>query len=92
MILVKAVFLREDTRGQLNCCKKVALTRMRIAEEDKFLLRGNKLKCCFPVDSSPNIQSDIKQRLGCKSYHACKLVTAVYSFLNNLRQFLSRIL
>lgn len=92
MVWVKAVFLREDTRGQLNCCEKAALTRMRIAEEGRFLLRGNKLKCCFPVDSSPNIQSDINQRLGCKSYRACKLVTVVYSFLNNLRQFLSRVL
>lgn len=92
VVWVQAVFLREDTRGQLNCCKKAALTCVRISEEGRFLLRGNKLKCCFPVDSSPNIQSDINRRLGCKSYHACKLVTVVYSFLNNVRQFLSRVL
>lgn len=58
----------------------------------QVLLIGNKLKCCFPVGSSPSTEGDINRRLDCKSYHACKLVMVVYSSLNNLRQFLSRVL
>lgn len=66
-----------------------SVTCVRIAEEGMFLLRGNKLKCCFPGDSSDR-ESDINQSLGCKSYRVCKLIMVLYLFLNRLRQFLSR--
>lgn len=88
---VKAVLLREDTRGQLKRWGKARNSSVDCWGR-QVLLIGNKLKYCFPVGSSPNIQSDINQRLDCKSYHACKLVTMVYSSLNNLRPFLSRVL
>lgn len=61
---------------------------MGTAGEGRLLLKGNKLNCCFPVDSSPKILSDIKQGMGCKSDHTCKLSTVVSLFLSNL--FLSR--
>lgn len=91
MVGVKAVLLREDTRGQLKRCGKTCNSSVDCWGR-QILLIGNKLKCCFPVGSFPNIESDINWRLDCKLYHACKLVTVVYLSLNNLRQFLSRVL
>lgn len=88
----KGCFLEERHQRAVKLLWEDSITRIRIAEEGRFLLGGNKVKCCFPVGSSSTIQSDINWRLSCKSYHACKLVTVVYSFLNNLRQFLSRVL
>lgn len=89
MIGVKAVLLREDARGQLKCCGKARNSCVDCWGR-QVLLIGNKLKCCFPVGSSPSIESDINWRLD-SSYHACKLVMVVYLSLNNLRQFLSRV-
>lgn len=90
MVGVKAVLLREDTRGQLKCCGEARNSCVDCWGR-QVLLTGNKLKCCFPVGSSPNTESDINRRLD-SSYHTCKLVMVVYLSLNNLRQFLSRVL